>query len=148
MRLKYLLFAAFLLVFASRATAQKVTDVLNWGGEITWHKHLIQQMHEQYRQRDKEIQQAFKSKTMAQDYLQKIRQNYASIQGSFPPKSPLNARVTGTIQRDGYHIEKVVYESFSNHHVTANLRSEEHTSELQSRFDLVCRLLLEKKKIY
>src|SRR5699024_12552403 len=27
----------------------------------------------------------------------------------------------------------------------AYLRSEEHTSELQSRFDLVCRLLLEKK---
>src|SRR5438067_8381695 len=31
------------------------------------------------------------------------------------------------------------------HCVTA-WRSEEHTSELQSRFDLVCRLLLEKKK--
>src|SRR2546428_14186565 len=29
------------------------------------------------------------------------------------------------------------------HHV---MRSEEHTSELQSRSDLVCRLLLEKKK--
>src|SRR2546428_7000900 len=28
----------------------------------------------------------------------------------------------------------------------ADLRSEEHTSELQSRSDLVCRLLLEKKK--
>src|SRR5437868_11381407 len=28
----------------------------------------------------------------------------------------------------------------------ANDRSEEHTSEPQSRFDLVCRLLLEKKK--
>src|SRR5699024_11339340 len=27
-----------------------------------------------------------------------------------------------------------------------SLRSEEHTSELQSRFDLVCRLLLAKKK--
>src|SRR2546422_6767042 len=27
-------------------------------------------------------------------------------------------------------------------------RSEEHTSELQSRLHLVCRLLLEKKKIY
>src|SRR5699024_11236871 len=27
------------------------------------------------------------------------------------------------------------------------LRSEEHTSELQSRFDLVCRLLLEKIKL-
>src|SRR5207249_6878854 len=29
--------------------------------------------------------------------------------------------------------------------IRADLRSEEHTSELQSRFDLVCRLLLEKK---
>src|SRR5699024_12193539 len=32
--------------------------------------------------------------------------------------------------------------------LTNSLRSEEHTSELQSRFDLVCRLLLEKKKNY
>src|SRR5437868_9918044 len=31
---------------------------------------------------------------------------------------------------------------------SAGSRSEEHTSELQSRFDLVCRLLLEKKKKY
>src|SRR5699024_11618435 len=30
--------------------------------------------------------------------------------------------------------------------ISSTLRSEEHTSELQSRFDLVCRLLLEKKK--
>src|SRR5437868_12943024 len=30
--------------------------------------------------------------------------------------------------------------------LTTRKRSEEHTSELQSRFDLVCRLLLEKKK--
>src|SRR5437868_12217109 len=33
-----------------------------------------------------------------------------------------------------------------NHDVRGRGRSEEHTSELQSRFDLVCRLLLEKKK--
>src|SRR5699024_11343240 len=30
--------------------------------------------------------------------------------------------------------------------VTSTVRSEEHTSELQSRFDIVCRLLLETKK--
>src|SRR5690554_7560551 len=35
-------------------------------------------------------------------------------------------------------------ESGEVHHITA--RSEEHTSELQSRPHLVCRLLLEKKK--
>src|SRR2546429_3359501 len=32
--------------------------------------------------------------------------------------------------------------------LTTPLRSEEHTSELQSRLHLVCRLLLEKKNIY
>src|SRR5699024_12076190 len=36
-------------------------------------------------------------------------------------------------------------ESVSDKNMTSR-RSEEHTSELQSRIDLVCRLLLEKKK--
>src|SRR5699024_12121246 len=35
---------------------------------------------------------------------------------------------------------------FTFNQTLEGLRSEEHTSELQSRFDLVCRLLLEKKK--
>src|SRR5689334_24463127 len=34
----------------------------------------------------------------------------------------------------------------SKQHQEADVRSEEHTSELQSQFHLVCRLLLEKKK--
>src|SRR5271168_3203282 len=38
-------------------------------------------------------------------------------------------------------------EDFPAHRLTiAGVRSEEHTSELQSPYDLVCRLLLEKKK--
>src|SRR2546422_5283054 len=41
--------------------------------------------------------------------------------------------------RDGVSREKGLPEKWS-------LRSEEHTSELQSRLHLVCRLLLEKKK--
>src|SRR5690554_7783111 len=36
--------------------------------------------------------------------------------------------------------------SVSNDNEVVNVRSEEHTSELQSRPHLVCRLLLEKKK--
>src|SRR5438034_7265451 len=39
------------------------------------------------------------------------------------------------------------FSSYSiGHNVGASVRSEEHTSELQSHSDLVCRLLLEKKK--
>src|SRR5699024_11381771 len=38
-----------------------------------------------------------------------------------------------------------VFEITGGEDVINRYRSEEHTSELQSRFDLVCRLLLEKK---
>src|SRR5699024_11936241 len=43
------------------------------------------------------------------------------------------------IQEETGHLTELIKNLFE-------LRSEEHTSELQSRFDLVCRLLLEKKK--
>src|SRR5699024_11395842 len=43
--------------------------------------------------------------------------------------------------------EQVAFQGvFAPQQSPLGLRSEEHTSELQSRFDLVCRLLLEKKK--
>src|SRR2546429_619150 len=38
------------------------------------------------------------------------------------------------------------YQNPKKHLILAQFRSEEHTSELQSRLHLVCRLLLEKKK--
>src|SRR5699024_11469951 len=49
------------------------------------------------------------------------------------------------------NLEDMAYSSLApsytlKSHVNEVTRSEEHTSELQSRFDLVCRLLLEKKK--
>ena len=37
------------------------------------------------------------------------------------PRTPLNARVTGTIQRDGYTVEKIAFESMPKVYVTANL---------------------------
>src|SRR5690606_40943660 len=41
---------------------------------------------------------------------------------------------------------KRILRSVEKHYPLAEIRSEEHTSELQSRENLVCRLLLEKKK--
>src|SRR5258707_11492561 len=43
-------------------------------------------------------------------------------------------------------IEGIALREMSEDHVVVCRRSEEHTSELQSRQYLVCRLLLEKKK--
>src|SRR5699024_11244650 len=47
-----------------------------------------------------------------------------------------------------WNMSKISFNRISQgNHIVIKARSEEHTSELQSRFDLVCRLLLEKKKM-
>src|SRR2546421_3264557 len=68
----------------------------------------------------------------------------------------LTRRVPETLA--GLRLDKALARMFPEHsrnrlqrwlkdgHVSLDSRSEEHTSELQSRSDLVCRLLLEKKK--
>src|SRR2546429_7294906 len=60
----------------------------------------------------------------------------------------LFASLTGVLTAWGMNILKA--EAFANAAgiVLDTFRSEEHTSELQSRLHLVCRLLLEKKKKY
>src|SRR5207249_10896213 len=56
-----------------------------------------------------------------------------------------NGRISNACRRKLCRIRHLQSRNISSR-LTARLRSEEHTSELQSRFDLVCRLLLEKKK--
>src|SRR2546422_7596788 len=50
------------------------------------------------------------------------------------------------LTRDGYTVDTAPNGAVALEKLGAQTRSEEHTSELQSRLHLVCRLLLEKKK--
>src|SRR5690242_21324871 len=56
-----------------------------------------------------------------------------------PPAAAFEATQTKAVQHDRHAGEG---------HGRAGDRSEEHTSELQSHVNLVCRLLLEKKKVF
>ena len=54
---------------------------------------------------------ALKTKADAEAYVRDVREKIQPCFGPFPEKTPLNPRVTGTVERDAYSIEKVIFES-------------------------------------
>ncbi len=58
------------------------------------------------------------------DWLERqemVREKLSEIIGPLPEKTPLNIRITGTVQRDGYRVEKMIYESRPGYFVTSAL---------------------------
>src|SRR3989449_9729512 len=72
---------------------------------------------------------------------------YAAEIGAFDEEEMrLMLELAGDISFALEHIDKAEKLDYLAYYVQLTGRSEEHTSELQSRLHLVCRLLLEKKK--
>ena len=51
----------------------------------------------------------------------KLRKFFIRQLGGFPNRVPLEPQTVGAIQADGYRIEKVIFQSQTGHHITANL---------------------------
>lgn len=62
-----------------------------------------------------------KTKSDAEKHILEVRSRIQRCFGKFPEKTPLNARITGKVERDAYTIEKVLFESRPNFLVSANL---------------------------
>lgn len=101
--------------------AQKPFDVLDWKGEASLNTYLIATMTAQYEARRSMLDAAKGSKDATLLYQAKVRAGIDAVIKGFPPKSALNPKITGTIIQPDYRIEKIIYESFKDHHVTANL---------------------------
>jgi dienelactone hydrolase len=54
-------------------------------------------------------------------YQREMREVFLQALGGFPERTPLDARVTGVLDRDGYRIEKILYYSQPGFPVTATL---------------------------
>ncbi len=50
-----------------------------------------------------------------------VTETFWKLVGGMPERTPLNARTVGTLEREGYRIEKVVYESQPGLYISANL---------------------------
>ncbi len=62
---------------------------------------------------------AINTRAEAQARQAKVRAKILSLIGPLPEKTPLNARVLGSTQADGFRIEKILYDSQPGFHVTA-----------------------------
>jgi len=51
-------------------------------------------------------------------YQKSLREKFVERIGGFPERTELNARVTGIVPRDGYRVEKILFESQPQHYVT------------------------------
>ena len=64
---------------------------------------------------------ALKTKADAEKYVRDVQEKIRQCFGPEPERTPLNAKVTGVVERDAYKIEKVIFESRPEFYVTANL---------------------------
>ena len=67
------------------------------------------------------IRTSLQTKSDAELYIKTIRQHIRACFGPEPERTPLNPHITGVLEREGYRVEKLIFESRPGFFVTANL---------------------------
>tara|TARA_R110002072_G_scaffold303126_1_gene494853 strand:+ start:12434 stop:14428 length:1995 start_codon:yes stop_codon:yes gene_type:complete len=114
-----------ILLTITACTAETVAEDLNCLTEAEQaasklYAHLQAEAYEALDRRA-EAYEELKTPEQIAAYQQKLRRLMTMQLGGFPEKTPLNARTVGTIEADGYRIEKVIFDSQPQHRITANL---------------------------
>ncbi|MGE3806367.1 MAG: acetylxylan esterase [Gemmataceae bacterium] len=123
--MRWLPISMLLVGLAAPALAQddlNVLDKKDAGGtprKMT-HSYLLGQAKNQFDARRAAIA-AIKTPEEFQQRQRELRAKFIEAIGGFPEKTDLKPQVVGKEERDGYRIEKLIYESRPNHHVTATL---------------------------
>jgi cephalosporin-C deacetylase-like acetyl esterase len=95
--------------------------VLSAGRRPLLYDHLLTEVARQSAARQQAVSTALQSPAALAARREKLRSDLRELVGPVPQRTPLHARTVGTIDCDGYRIERVLYESRPGHHVTANL---------------------------
>jgi cephalosporin-C deacetylase-like acetyl esterase len=82
--------------------------------------HMISQADTYYDLRDKTID-GLKTEDDWLKRQEEVKEKLQELIGPFPEKSDLNPRITGVIKKEGYRIEKIIYESMPGFYVTGCL---------------------------
>lgn len=108
------------LLLAGPLQAQHSWQVLPWKSHATLYDYLTDQLHARYVKRTEELDRALKDGRLA-SYQDSVRIRYRKILGALPARTPLHAQVFGRRSEDGFVLSHVLFESWPQHHVTADL---------------------------
>ena len=96
------------------------------------HAYLLGKSHAALDRR-KDAYEKLKTPEEVAAYQKRMREFFVEQLGGFPERTPLNARVVDRMERDGYRIEKVIFESQPRHYVTALLYSARRQAAVSRR---------------
>jgi hypothetical protein len=71
--------------------------------------------------RRRETYEQLKKREQLAPYQERMRQYFLEQLDGLPERCPLSARTVGALDGDGFRIEKVMFQSQPQHHVTALL---------------------------
>ncbi|MFB0552457.1 MAG: alpha/beta hydrolase family protein [Phycisphaerae bacterium] len=101
-----------LRVLSGTINGVKAGDMMN--------HYLRSQAQERFEKWKAEYEQRTTPEQIA-EYQKRHRSKFLEAIGEFPQRTPLKPQITGVIQRKGYKVEKVIYESQPKHYVSAVL---------------------------
>ncbi|WP_234734206.1 alpha/beta hydrolase family protein [Tellurirhabdus bombi] len=119
--IRYVSLIPVFLFWSSPGQAQDNSNALSWKMNTAYNAYLMRDVHQQFADRKKALTQAMASKQAITQYRDKARERYRKLLGNFGQKTDLRSQVVGTTQYDGFRIERIIFESVPNRHVTANL---------------------------
>jgi len=82
--------------------------------------YLLQQVRQKFENWKREYEQRKTPQKIA-EYQDRLHEKFVEAIGSLPERTALNPQVMGVSQRNGYRVEKVIFESQPKHYVTAAL---------------------------
>lgn len=124
----YLTFLVLIFIFGQGGkfvTAQEDLSVVKGWMKYTdlpnaLYNHLSSQAFD-YLQIRVEAVQALQTRTDWLNRQKSVRAAFLKLVGPFPEKTPLNAKILGTVLKKNFRLEKIVYESIPGFYVTAGL---------------------------
>ncbi len=121
-----LIITAFLFAATvNTARAQENTDILKkWlhysDARNALYKHMADEAYGLLDKREKEIA-ALKTVSQWEKRQKQLKETMLDVIGGLPERTPLNAKITSVIKKDGYTLENIIYESRPGYYVTASL---------------------------